>query len=90
MNDRQQIKKKMQLIWGAALILVGIGVFVRIPQVMPKLAQMGQSPATIGFVRICFYIMGIILLGGGIKKIINHVNSETKEPDDKTTESDEN
>lgn len=90
MNDRQQIKNKIQLIWGAALILVGIGVFVRIPQVMPKLAQMGQSPATIGFVRICFYIMGIILLGGGIKKIINYINPTTTESSDKSTGSGEN
>lgn len=62
----------MQLIWGGALILMGVAVFFRIPQVMPKLAEMGQSATTIGFIRVCFYLMGFILVGGGLKKIMGH------------------
>ena len=92
MNEPQHIKRKMQLIWGVALTLVSIGVFVRIPQVIPKLAQtpIGQSATTIGFVRICLYFMGIILLGGGIKKIINYFHTATTEPGNVTTDSDLN
>lgn len=90
MNERQQTKRKMQLLWGVALTLVAIGVFVRIPQVLPKLAQMGQSATTVGFIKICFYIMGIILLGGGIKKIINYFHTATTDPGNETKNTDIN
>jgi hypothetical protein len=58
-----------QLLWGAALILAGIGVFVRIPQVMPRIAGIEQFAEILPFVRFCFYFMGIFLIGGGVKKI---------------------
>lgn len=64
------------MIWGCALILIGVAVFFRIPQVMPKLAEMGQSATTVGFIRICFYLMGIVLVGGGLKKIMNHLKPD--------------
>jgi hypothetical protein len=62
----------IQLIWGIALVLAGLGVFYRIPQVMPKIASFKQFASSIWFIRFCFYFMGIILIGGGIKKIWNH------------------
>jgi hypothetical protein len=65
-------KSEKQLIWGIALAVVGVAVFVRIPQVIPELEKLGQFSGVIGFIRICFYLMGIILLGGGIKKIVNY------------------
>ncbi|MBW2492928.1 MAG: hypothetical protein JRE65_17450 [Deltaproteobacteria bacterium] len=55
--------------YGIALTLAGIGVFYRIPQVMPKVEQIQQFSSVIGFIRFCFYLMGVILIGGGIKKI---------------------
>jgi len=58
-----------QLIWGIALLLAGIGVFVRIPQVMPQLDQLGTFASAQGFIRFCFYLIGIILIGGGARKI---------------------
>lgn len=63
-------KSNIQLIWGIALILVGLAVFFRIPQVMPELAKIQQFAGTVGFIRICLYLMGIILIGGGIKKLV--------------------
>ncbi len=75
MTQGQQPKAGGQLIWGVALILVGIGVFLRIPQVMPKLAELEQFVGAMGFIRFCLYLMGIILLGGGIKKIIAYIQS---------------
>jgi hypothetical protein len=62
----------VQLIWGTALVLVGVAVFFRIPQVMPQLAQMGQSDTTLWVIRVCFYLMGVLLIGGGIGKFIRH------------------
>jgi hypothetical protein len=62
----------IQLIWGVALVLAGLGVFYRIPQVMPKIQSFQQFSSAIGFIRFCFYFMGLILIGGGLKKIISH------------------
>ena len=61
--------RRFQLIWGIALIAAGIGVFYRIPQVMPKVEQMQQFSSVIGFIRFSFYLMGVLLIGGGLKKI---------------------
>ena len=68
-------KNSTRLIWGLALVIVGIAVFFRIPQVMPRLAEMGQSAATIGFIRVCFYLMGVILIGGGVKNMVHFVRA---------------
>ena len=62
-------KPTIQVIYGIALTLAGIGVFYRIPQVMPKVEQIQQFSSVIGFIRFCFYLMGVLLIGGGIKKI---------------------
>jgi uncharacterized membrane protein HdeD (DUF308 family) len=72
-------KNNSQLIWGIALALVGLAVFVRIPQVMPELEKFQYFSGVTGFIRVCFYLMGIILLGGGIKKIVNYFQSASHE-----------
>lgn len=60
----------VQVIWGVALILAGVGVFYRIPQVMPHIEQIPRFAAASGIIRFCFYFMGIFLIGGGCKKLI--------------------
>ena len=72
MTKKPHQNKNIQLIWGVALTLVGIGVFLRIPQVMPQLEKMEQFSGAMWFIRFCFYLMGVILTGGGIKKILSH------------------
>ena len=72
MTKKPQQTNNIQLIWGVALTVVGIGVFLRIPQVMPQLEKMEQFSGAIWFIRFCFYLMGVILIGGGIKKVLNH------------------
>ena len=62
-------KSKIQLIWGLALSLAGIGVFFRIPQVMPRIEAMEQFSSLSIYIRFCFYLMGGLLIGGGFKKI---------------------
>ena len=42
MTKKPQQTNNIQLIWGVALTVVGIGVFLRIPQVMPQLEKMEQ------------------------------------------------
>jgi uncharacterized membrane protein HdeD (DUF308 family) len=65
-------KSNIQLIWGIALLLVGLAVFFRIPQVMPRIAQLEGFSEILPFIRVCFYFMGVILVGGGIRKIWLH------------------
>jgi hypothetical protein len=63
-------KPTLQIIYGIALTLAGIGVFYRIPQVMPKVEQIKQFSSMVVFIRFSFYLMGVLLVGGGLKKII--------------------
>lgn len=67
-NSRQTT----QIVWGTLLVLAGLGVFFRIPQVMPKVAQVEVFSRIMPFIRFCFYLMGILLIGGGVKKIIDN------------------
>jgi len=62
-------KKNVQLIWGALLLLMGIGVFYRIPQVMPDIDKIEQFASMTVYIRFCFYLIGVLLIGGGAKKI---------------------
>jgi hypothetical protein len=62
-------KPVIQVIYGIALTLAGIGVFYRIPQVMPKIEQMRQFSSVMGFIHFSFYLLGVLLIGGGLKKI---------------------
>jgi len=65
-------KNKVQLVWGTALILAGAGVFYRIPQVMPRIASIEQFASIQPLVRFCFYFMGVMLIGGGVKKLYDY------------------
>lgn len=84
MTQRYPQKSIGQLIWGIALTLVGIGVFIRIPQVMPTLAEIEQFGGAMGFIRFCLYLMGIILVGGGIKKIVAYVKQPSNHAGEQT------
>lgn len=59
----------VQMIWGVALTLAGIGVFFRIPQVMPKIEKIEYFSSAMYFIRFCFYLLGVLLVWGGTKKI---------------------
>ncbi|MBA4368921.1 MAG: hypothetical protein C0403_14935 [Desulfobacterium sp.] len=63
-------KNNIQLIWGILLILAGVGVFFRIPQVIPKLQQIQYFSSGLFFIRFCFYLIGALLVAGGGKKVI--------------------
>ena len=64
--------KKIQLGWGLLLVVAGVGVFFRIPQVMPRIEQIDQFTSVTLFIKFCFYLMGVLLIGGGLKKIFAH------------------
>jgi len=77
-------KGTFQIVWGVALLLAGIGVFIRIPQVMPKIESIEQFSQISSIVRFSFYFMGALLIGGGAKKIYGNL----KKPDSDTKQGD--
>ncbi len=60
---------RVQLVWGIALCMAGIGVFFRIPQVMPQIKSIPHFLNAIGFIYFSFYLLGILLVAGGVKKL---------------------
>jgi len=66
-------KNKIQLIWGVILLLAGIGVFFRIPQVMPEIKKIEHFTAYIPFIYFSFYLLGILLVVGGARKIYRYI-----------------
>lgn len=76
-RDQQWISEKkmsdnresIQKVWAILLILAGVGVFIRIPQVLPKIEAIRQFENSIGVIKFCFYFIGVFLVGGGIKKL---------------------
>jgi len=67
MTTRQQ--PIYQIIWGGLLLIAGVGVFFRIPQIMPRVAQIDAFSSAMPFIRFCFYLIGCLLVCGGIMKI---------------------
>ena len=63
--------KNFQLVWGIVLIIAGLGVFYRIPQVMPRVRQITYFSGIMPFIYFCFYLMGVLLVGGGVKKLVD-------------------
>ncbi|HCY84369.1 MAG TPA: hypothetical protein DHV36_04455 [Desulfobacteraceae bacterium] len=61
-------KRTFTFYYGIVLIAVGIGVFFRIPQVMPELETIEFFRNKIGLVKFCFYVLGsLLVLAGGIR-----------------------
>ena len=70
-----------QGVWGFALALMGIGVFFRIPQIMANIEKIEQFYPISIYIRFCFYFMGVLLVGGGSKKIYdNYIKLGDKSP----------
>ncbi len=67
-------KKKIQLILGVILVMAGMGVFYRIPQVMPKVATIKAFSSSLGIIKFSFYMLGVFLIFAGVKKIHDNKN----------------
>ena len=66
-------KRKFAFYYGILLVAVGLGVFIRIPQVMPQIASIEFFSQKLGLVKFCFYILGILLIvAGGMRIFKNH------------------
>ena len=75
MNDAQRY---LQLIWGVALTAAGIGVLVILPHRMEQIRELRQAePFAIDmlFLWFCFGLLGVLLIGGGLRKIYHQIRS---------------
>jgi hypothetical protein len=77
-SDDRLNKNPVQLIWGIALLLMGIGVIFRVPVVIDSISTAGELSSGLYFFRFCFYLIAVILMGGGIKKITKYWPSSNK------------
>ena len=66
-------KNTLQFIWGVLLALAGIGLFFRIPQLMPGIKKIEQFAPFIYFIYFCFYLSGVLLIAGGGRKIYTYL-----------------
>ena len=62
-------KKKFAFYYGILLVAVGVGVFIRIPQVMPQIATIEFFAQKLGLVKFCFYVLGVLLIVAGGMRI---------------------
>ena len=76
-------KQRFTFYYGIVLIAVGIGVFFRIPQVMPELETIEFFTNKIGIVKFCFYVLGsLLVLAGGIRVKNNYKATDNTQSDD--------
>lgn len=67
---------------------MGIGVIVMIPQRMQQLQAINYSSSATIFIRFSFYLIAILLIGGGIKKFFPSSPSSKEDSSENPMESD--
>ncbi|MEE9497252.1 MAG: hypothetical protein V3V39_12050 [Desulfobacterales bacterium] len=72
-------KNTLQLIWYVLLVLAGIGLFFRIPQLMPGIKKIEQFASFIYFIYFCFYLLAILLIAGGGRKVYTYLKQTNEE-----------
>ena len=72
-------KNKLQMIWGILLLLAGIGVFFRIPQVIPEIKKIEHFAPYMIFIYFCFYLIGVLLIVGGGRKIYSYIQKSKQD-----------
>jgi len=74
-------KSNFQVVWGIALVMMGVMFFFRIPQVIPKIEQIGTFSSAIGFIKFCLYFIAVMLIAGGGKKLHRQFFDRDEEAD---------
>jgi len=65
----ENTKPTLQLVWGLLLVMAGVGLFFRIPQVMPQIRQIESFSGAVPFIYFCLYFMAVFLIAGGGRKL---------------------
>lgn len=68
-------KRQFQLVYGIVLIGVGIGVFLKVPYVMPKVVAINYFANATLIIEFSFYFLGGLLVLAGAKKIFKNLNN---------------
>jgi len=68
--------KAIQIIWGIILIITGCYLFYAIPE---KFQSLGNTSPNNIIGKLCFYLIAILLIGGGIKKLYKLYTSDIEE-----------
>ena len=72
-------KNKLRFIYGIILVAVGLGVFYRVPQVMPQIESIEIFARNSLIVKFVLYILGLFLiLAGGIRINISRKSWKTQ------------
>ncbi|MDM8516551.1 hypothetical protein QUF76_10155 [Desulfobacterales bacterium HSG16] len=78
--------ENIQKIWGFALLIMGIALIIRIPAGMVRFEKIESMSHMLPYIRFCFYLIGIMLTGGGLKKIYTFVfQAKKQETEDHNT-----
>lgn len=76
-------KATLQLIWGVLLTLMGLALFFQVPRVMERIVQIEYYASIKWFIRIIIYVIAVMLVGGGAKKIYDNIKLlMAKSPDE--------
>ncbi|WP_300668096.1 hypothetical protein [Desulfoluna sp.] len=60
----------MKKVWGIALLLMGAAMFFTIPSKARQIQEIRElSGGTLLMMKFCFYIISILLMGGGVQKL---------------------
>ena len=62
-------KAIFHVVWGVLLLLMGILLFIQVPQVMERITRIEYHRFMNWFIRIIIYIIALLLVGGGARKI---------------------
>ncbi|MBT3311901.1 MAG: hypothetical protein HN931_05250 [Desulfobacterales bacterium] len=68
--------RSVQLVWGIAILVVGLMMFLNIPAKMNQISNQlqGLSSSKLNLIRFSFYMISTILIGGGTKKLYKNIN----------------
>ena len=72
-----EAKHKYQIVWGIALAAAGCGMIYMMPQKIHQIKEIGNFSGELFFIKFCFYLIAIMLIGGGSKKIYNNYKQLT-------------
>lgn len=70
----------LQAVLGALYVAAGVGVFVMLPRRMAQISEATHRESgslDMLFLWLCFGLIGLLLIGGGVKKIIAWHRSKT-------------
>lgn len=71
MSDKKNSIKK---IWGLALVLMGIALVFRVPEILDRLKDNPVFVSGRIYLSFSFYFVSLVLIVGGIKKMMSSKN----------------